>query len=86
MSGVARKDMAPDEAQRRASHPETSVWVSANAGSGKTHALTTRVARLLLAGTEPERILRPTFTKAAAAEMSARPHNRPGGRAESAEA
>lgn len=71
MSGPA-KHMAPDEAQRRASHPETSVWVSANAGSGKTHALTTRVARLLLAGTPPERILCLTFTKAAAAEMSSR--------------
>ncbi|MBO6632953.1 double-strand break repair helicase AddA [Parvibaculum sp.] len=79
MSGSARKDLAPDEAQRRASHPETSVWVSANAGSGKTHALTTRVARLLLAGTEPERILCLTFTKAAAAEMSARLYKRLGG-------
>lgn len=86
MSGVARKDMAPDEAQRRASHPETSVWVSANAGSGKTHALTTRVARLLLAGTEPERILCLTFTKAAAAEMSARLYKRLGGWATMADA
>lgn len=71
MSGKANH-VSPDEAQRRASHPETSVWVSANAGSGKTHALTTRVARLLLAGTLPERILCLTFTKAAAAEMSSR--------------
>ncbi len=86
MSGGARKDMAPDEAQRRASHPETSVWVSANAGSGKTHALTTRVARLLLAGTEPERILCLTFTKAAAAEMSARLYKRLGGWATMADA
>ena len=78
MSGPA-KHMAPDEAQRRASHPETSVWVSANAGSGKTHALTTRVARLLLAGTAPERILCLTFTKAAAAEMSSRLYARLGG-------
>lgn len=78
MSGTA-KHMAPDEAQRRASHPETSVWVSANAGSGKTHALTTRVARLLLAGTAPERILCLTFTKAAAAEMSSRLYARLGG-------
>lgn len=73
------KHVAPDEAQRRASHPETSVWVSANAGSGKTHALTTRVARLLLAGTPPERILCLTFTKAAAAEMSSRLYARLGG-------
>ena len=79
MSGVAHRETAPDDAQRRASHPETSVWVSANAGSGKTHALTTRVARLLLAGTAPERILCLTFTKAAAAEMSARLYKRLGG-------
>ena len=78
MSGFANH-VAPDEAQRRASHPQTSVWVSANAGSGKTHALTTRVARLLLAGTPPERILCLTFTKAAAAEMSSRLYTRLGG-------
>jgi ATP-dependent helicase/nuclease subunit A len=72
------KSLAPDEAQRRASEPGTSVWVSANAGSGKTHALTTRVARLLLSGTPPERILCLTFTKAAAAEMSARLYARLG--------
>lgn len=67
-----------DEAQLRASNPEASVWVSANAGSGKTHALTTRVSRLLLADTEPGRILCLTFTKAAAAEMSGRLYQRLG--------
>lgn len=67
-----------DEAQMRASDPAASVWVSANAGSGKTHALTTRVARLLLAGSEPGRILCLTFTKAAAAEMSSRLYKRLG--------
>ncbi|MBX3493878.1 MAG: double-strand break repair helicase AddA [Parvibaculum sp.] len=72
------KSPGADDAQRRASDPEASVWVSANAGSGKTHALTTRVARLLLAGNAPERILCLTFTKAAAAEMSARLYKRLG--------
>jgi ATP-dependent helicase/nuclease subunit A len=67
-----------DEAQFRASDPQASVWVSANAGSGKTHALTNRVARLLLSGTPPERILCLTFTKAAAAEMSSRLYQRLG--------
>lgn len=76
---AAPKKSGTDDAQRRASHPATSVWVSANAGSGKTHALTTRVARLLLAGTDPQRILCLTFTKAAAAEMSARLYKRLGG-------
>ena len=58
--------------QAVASDPNLSVWVSANAGTGKTHVLTNRVLRLLLAGTAPERILALTYTKAAAAEMSKR--------------
>jgi ATP-dependent helicase/nuclease subunit A len=58
--------------QADAADPSASVWVSANAGTGKTHVLTMRVLRLLLAGTPPERILCLTYTKAAAAEMSKR--------------
>ena len=58
---------ATTRAQRRAADPTASAWVSANAGTGKTHVLTSRVLRLLLAGTKPERILCLTFTKAAAA-------------------
>ncbi|HRN89425.1 MAG TPA: UvrD-helicase domain-containing protein, partial [Hyphomicrobium sp.] len=58
--------------QAAAADPLASCWVSANAGTGKTHVLTMRVLRLLLAGTPPERILCLTFTKAAAAEMSKR--------------
>ena len=60
------------ERQRRASGPQSSAWVSANAGSGKTHVLTQRVVRLLLEGVPPARILCLTFTKAAAANMSIR--------------
>ncbi|SEA79299.1 double-strand break repair helicase AddA [Rubrimonas cliftonensis] len=59
-------------AQRRAADPHASVWTSANAGSGKTRVLTDRVARLLLAGARPERILCLTYTRAAAAEMADR--------------
>ncbi|MEO0999673.1 MAG: UvrD-helicase domain-containing protein, partial [Pseudomonadota bacterium] len=59
-------------AQVRAADPAASTWVSANAGSGKTRVLTDRVARLLLAGADPARILCLTFTKAAAAEMQDR--------------
>lgn len=59
-------------AQQRASDPSGSAWVSANAGSGKTHVLVDRLIRLMLAGTAPARILCLTFTKAAAAEMSSR--------------
>src|SRR5712675_3419807 len=58
--------------QIRASDPEVSAWVSANAGSGKTHVLAQRVIRLLLEGAKPERILCITFTKAAAANMAKR--------------
>lgn len=58
--------------QYASSNPEASAWVSANAGSGKTHVLTQRVIRLMLAGNAPDRILCLTFTKAAAANMKAR--------------
>lgn len=58
--------------QRRAADPARSVFVMANAGSGKTRVLTNRVARLLLSGAEPQKILCITFTKAGAAEMAER--------------
>lgn len=58
--------------QSIASDPERSAWVSANAGSGKTHVLTQRVMRLLLSGARPSAILCLTYTKAAASEMSNR--------------
>jgi ATP-dependent helicase/nuclease subunit A len=41
------------EAQTRASNPAASAFVSANAGSGKTHVLVQRVIRLLLDGVPP---------------------------------
>jgi ATP-dependent helicase/nuclease subunit A len=62
--------MSPPQA--RATDPEASAWVAANAGSGKTFVLAWRVIRLLLAGVAPARILCLTFTKAAAAEMASR--------------
>jgi ATP-dependent helicase/nuclease subunit A len=58
--------------QARASDPASSSFVSANAGSGKTHVLVQRVIRLLLADVPPEKILCITFTKAAAANMAER--------------
>src|SRR5262245_24267793 len=58
--------------QHHASDPTVSAWVSANAGSGKTHVLAQRVIRLLLDGTDPGKILCLTFTKAAAANMANR--------------
>jgi ATP-dependent helicase/nuclease subunit A len=59
-------------AQLKAAHPEASVFVEANAGSGKTRVLVTRVIRLLLAGAALQRIVCLTFTRAAAAEMAKR--------------
>lgn len=58
--------------QSDAANPQSSVWVNANAGTGKTYVLTLRVLRILLTGTPPERIVCLTYTKAAAAEMSKR--------------
>jgi ATP-dependent helicase/nuclease subunit A len=64
---------APPEVRRiqfEASDPRISAWVAANAGSGKTYVLAQRVIRLMLAGTQPAKILCLTFTKAAAANMA----------------
>jgi ATP-dependent helicase/nuclease subunit A len=58
--------------QVTAADPARSVFVTANAGSGKTTTLVDRVARLLLARVRPGEILCVTYTKAAAAEMQAR--------------
>ncbi|WP_443030564.1 double-strand break repair helicase AddA [Sphingomonas sp. RT2P30] len=58
--------------QGLASAPHGHVWLSASAGTGKTQVLAARVFRLLLGGVDPGAILCLTFTKAGAAEMSAR--------------
>lgn len=61
-----------NQRQALAAHPRLSAWVSANAGSGKTHVLVNRVLRLLLDGVAPSRLLCITYTKAAAANMANR--------------
>jgi len=63
---------AATQAQVDAAQPDRSTWLAANAGSGKTQVLTDRVARLLLAGVDPQHILCLTYTKAAASEMQNR--------------
>jgi ATP-dependent helicase/nuclease subunit A len=72
MSGV--RTIPPDARRRQfeAADPAASVFVSANAGSGKTHVLVQRVINLLLQGVDPSTILCITYTKAAAANMSGR--------------
>ncbi len=72
----------PNVIQQSASDPLSSVWVGANAGTGKTKVLVDRLLRLLLPrqlltgevkqGTDPSKILCLTFTKAAASEMANR--------------
>jgi len=59
-------------AQAGASDPLFHAALSASAGTGKTHVLTSRVLRLLLRGTPPSSILCLTFTKAGSAEMANR--------------
>lgn len=66
-------------AQGQAAHPHVSVFVTANAGSGKTKVLVDRIARLLLEGSKPSAFLCITYTKAAAAEMQRRLFERLGG-------
>ena len=57
---------------KHAFDPAASVFVSANAGAGKTSLLTNRVLALLLSGIDPSKLLCLTYTNAAAAEMSTR--------------
>ena len=66
-------DEGLDEAQLAvATHGESPLVVVAGAGTGKTRALTSRVACLLDRGVAPDRILLLTFTRRAADEMLAR--------------
>ena len=73
---MSRTSTRPTPPQAKAADPRRSVWVTANAGTGKTRVLTDRVLHLLLDGAEPEGILCLTFTKAAAAEMAVRVEQR----------
>ncbi len=77
---VSARDFTPHAVlkaeQRDASDPQAHVWLSASAGTGKTYVLSARVLRLLLRGVKPDAILCLTFTKAGAAEMATRVHER----------
>lgn len=76
------KNHDPNKRQAMAANPETSAWVSASAGTGKTKILTDRVLRLMLPmpnkdadisyETNPDKILCLTYTKTAASEMGER--------------
>lgn len=70
--GASWDDGLDDPQLAVATHGETPLVVVAGAGTGKTRALTARVACLLQRGTPAERILLLTFTRRAADEMLAR--------------
>ncbi|MEP6010664.1 MAG: double-strand break repair helicase AddA, partial [Parasphingorhabdus sp.] len=73
MSSDKPKIFPLKDRQIDAVEPESNVWLSASAGTGKTQVLTARVFRLLLSeNVDPEHILCLTFTKAGAAEMAER--------------
>ena len=72
MSGLRQIPDHVRGVQIEAADPEVSAFVSANAGSGKTHVLAQRVINLMLGGCDPAKILCITFTKAAAANMANR--------------
>ncbi|HWH83546.1 MAG TPA: ATP-dependent helicase, partial [Burkholderiaceae bacterium] len=75
MSTPARHDPFAqlNEQQRSAvEHGSGPLLVIAGAGTGKTMTLAARVARLVLAGADPQRILLLTFSRRAATEMQRR--------------
>ncbi len=51
---------------------ESSIYVEAGAGTGKTHSLVQRITALLKRGTPIDQIIAITFTRAAAAELRSR--------------
>jgi ATP-dependent helicase/nuclease subunit A len=74
---TALKPAIAEEIAPEGLDPTASFWVAASAGSGKTTLLVKRVLRLLLEGEgksrrEAPRILCLTYTRAAAAQMTAR--------------
>jgi DNA helicase-2/ATP-dependent DNA helicase PcrA len=73
MTEKSTKGHPLNERQKEAvSHPDTPLLIVAGAGTGKTRALTHRIASIITAGTKPERICALTFTNKAAREMEER--------------
>ncbi|MFO1330526.1 MAG: ATP-dependent helicase [Rubrivivax sp.] len=61
-----------DEQRAVVDHGDDPLLVVAGAGSGKTMTLAARLARLVLDGVDPSRVLLLTFSRRAAAELSRR--------------
>jgi len=74
-SHAASMDLKNNSPRLSASARESSLnfrsnlQILANAGSGKTHTLVTRIIRLLMMGVPPRRIIALTFTRKAAGEF-----------------
>jgi DNA helicase-2/ATP-dependent DNA helicase PcrA len=73
MSGFPIRPDGLNDAQAEAvEHGEAPLLVIAGAGTGKTNTLAHRVARLVLGGADPRRIMLATFSRRAAAELNRR--------------
>jgi ATP-dependent DNA helicase UvrD/PcrA len=88
VSAAPSAEIVPLNAAQRAAvdHGAGPLLVIAGAGTGKTNTLAHRVARLVLAGAAPERLLLLTFSRRAAEEMLRRAHRVVGASASSARA
>jgi DNA helicase-2/ATP-dependent DNA helicase PcrA len=67
-----RPDGLNDEQAAAVEHGDAPLLVIAGAGTGKTNTLAHRVARLVLEGADPRRIMLATFSRRAAAELNRR--------------